>query len=388
MFQLKKTSANPNPTNTDPRTNLPNNYGYIHTLKEDFENLQSGGEKSDEEIKGIPIATPQPNQPIPVAPVTPKIAQSQAGPPPSSINPTESKSPAAIPTGTESAKPIAPGSLGSETFFQTRSPFDEKAEAPKTNIAPAAPSKPKSSVIVTLLILFLFLAIAGGGVYYWWFFIKAPKKEISQPAQKTTPPAKNEQVADTKSSGDLGLQQWALDTQADKIANKLAIERYAKNLADSAVDNKAVEIKLISKDNQPITPQVFGEVFGFQLPVSVSEKLTGDYSLFMTKEHETLHLGAAFKLVSSPGLAESVKSEEASIVQGLQPFYLENAPAEAQISFSFGKYNNADIRYFNFPGPENISFDYTILSNRESSYFLFSTSKNSLRAILDYMSEK
>jgi len=72
----------------------------------------------------------------------------------------------------------------------------------------------------------------------------------------------------------------------------------------------------------------------------------------------------------------------------LKSFYLYKLPADTRLTFNSSKYKNADIRYFNFLSPANTSLDYTVLSNGESSYFIFSSSKNSIRAILDYMSEK
>ena len=385
MFQAKHSLTESNPTNLDPNTTLPNNYGSIRTLKDDIENFKSGKKELSEEPFSQ-TSIPQPLETHPEA--QPKIEAR-----PSSFEQKIS------PSGFSAAqkgrtfpeikkgnqKSDLPSPFGSETFFQTQSPFDEKLEAPKKE-PEKAPSKPSNKLVIVLSLL-LVLAILSGGAYYWWFFVKSPKEESAKTAQKTAVPS-GETATKTETTENQNVKQWSLDLEADKIANKLAIERYVKSLAGTISQNKAVEIKLVSKDNQLVTSQKFSEIFDFTFPLSISDKLTSDYSLFVFYENSESHLGAAFKLSQPGNLAESLKSEEGDLFLNLKSFYLDKLPADIQATFNSSKYKNADIRYFNFPSPPNTSLDYTVLSDKENSYFIFSTSKNSLRAILDYMSEK
>lgn len=388
MFQIKRSPTEPNPTNINTNTALPNNYGHVRTLKDDLANLKS-------EKKETP-AEPLPQPPLP-QPAEIKLADQPtiAAQPPApeqkisltNFSPAQKEKPSeAVGSG---QKNDMPSPFGSETFFQTQSPFDEKAEAPKKE-AGKAPGKSSNKLIIILSSLFV-LAILGGGVSYWWFFMRSPAKE-STPTTPTVPattaqnngtPASTAETAQNQN-----LKQWTLDLESDKIANKLAIERYAKNLAGSASQGKATEVKLFSKDSQPIAPKIFSGIFDFSFPASVSEKLTNDYSLFVSSENDEPRLGAAFKLTQSGNLAESLKSEEKDLFSNLKSFYLDKLPANPQTAFNSSQYKNADIRYLNFPSPANTSLDYTVLSSKENSYFIFSTSKDSLRAILDYMSEK
>jgi flagellar basal body-associated protein FliL len=384
MFQMQRSPNEPNPTNLNSNTALPNNYGSVRTLKDDLAKLKSGKREVPEE--------PLPQSPIPQLPEIhppsqPKTAAQPPAPeknvPLSNINLPQKEN--SLEPGKGSKKSDLPDPFGSETFFQTRSPFDEKAKTPEKK-PEKVPGKSSNKLIIILSFLFI-LALLGGGAYYWWFFMKPSGTETAPTAAETAPrdtaATTNNKVAESPN-----LKQWSLNPEADKIANKLAIERYMKNLAGTASQEKAVEIKLVSEDNQLITPQVFSNIFDFSLPASIFEKMTNDYSLFVSYENSEPRLGAAFKLTQSGNLSESLRSEEGDLFPSLKSFYLDKLPADTQVTFSSSKYKNADIRYFNFLSPANISLDYTVLSGSDSSYFIFSTSKNSIRAILDYMSEK
>lgn len=378
MLKVKHSLTESNPININSDTVSSNNYENIRTLKSDLENLKSGKKDFFEEpVSQSPI--PQTVEVHPQAQsktetVPPSFEQKFSSPETSATL----KEKTFTKTEKENQKKDIPNPFGSETFFQTQSPFEEKIEVLKKE-PEKAPKKFSNKLIFILFSLFIF-AILGSGTYYWWFFMRFPQKES---VQKTLTTADQETTA--KNSN---LKQWSLDLKSDKIANKLTIERYVKNLASEISSEKAVEIKIVSKDNQPIPPEVFSEIFDFTFPISISGKLTSDYSLFVFCENSEPHLGAAFKLTHLDNLAEFLKSEEKDLFFNLKSFYLDKPPADIQTAFNSSKYKNTDIRYFNFPSPTNTSLDYTILSNKENSYFIFSTSKNSLRAILDYMSEK
>ncbi len=381
MFSLKRSSTEPNPTNFDYNTALPNNYGHVRTLKDDLAKFKSGKKEGEEVLEPVSpssLARPAEKEPpntsrVPVPP--PASEQKGALFGSSSVKLTQKEQPVAPENNPQND---IPSSFGSETFFQTQSPFDEKKgiaqkETPRTS------KKSSGKLIVILSSLLIFLAL-GGGFYYWWFFLESPLKK--------TAPKETSTSTQTKTPANSDVEQWIIDPKTDKIANKLAIERYVKNIPPTAAREKALEIKLVSKDNQPIPAEAFSQLFDFVLPASISEKLTSDYSLFVFYENEEPRLGAAFRLTPSDNLASSLKSEEADLFSNLKSFYLDKLPSDTQISFNSGKYKNADIRYFNFASPANTSLDYTVLSGKGNSYFIFSTSKNSIRAILDYMSEK
>lgn len=416
MFQLKRSLVDPNPTNLDPNTALPNMYGKIRTLKKDFEDFKTG--KSDE-MPDQPVEKALNNEPQQVSrpadlkheihPVQSFAAPSENHPQPEKITPV-SPTPKSIPPF-EAALPQrqnlfppkeiktnaeAPNPLGSENFFQEQPAFENVGEELNKKVKESS-SKP-SRRLTTFLAIFLLLIMAGGGFYYWWFYLKSqktvapannPAKPSTKVATSTTTPSQTSsisgQTAQTKNNK---FNQWTIDLSSDKIAAKLAIKRYISDFITSASENDIVESKLVSSDNQPIAPGKFQELFDFNLPSSVSSKLTEEYSIFVKKENGQSRMGAAFKLSQTTGLSESLRSEESSIISGLKSFYLDAALPDVSPVFNSSKYKSADIRYFNFPSISNTSLDYTVISGGENNYFIFATSKETIRSILDYMSGK
>jgi hypothetical protein len=240
--------------------------------------------------------------------------------------------------------------------------------------------------------------LAGGAVYYWWFYLKnqnnatssATSQKSSSPstpgaATNTNASATNEQAAQIK---DTKFKQWTIDLASDKIATKLAIKRYISDFINTSAENDIVEAKLLASDGQPIDPSKFEDLFDFTLPASISGNVTSEYSIFVKKENSQARMGAAFKLSQVTGLSESLKSEEESLVKNLMSFYLDASLPDSTEVFNSSKYKSADIRYFNFASLPDTSLDYTVVSGQNNNYFIFATSKETLRSILDYMSEK
>ena len=227
----------------------------------------------------------------------------------------------------------------------------------------------------------LALAILGGGFYYFWFFIKkSPSQNGTAPtAQTKTVPAPNIQ------SSNKNLRYLNIDASLGKEENQKTFQALAENFLANAVEKDLVEVKVLDKNNQPVAPKDLAASLGFSLPDKLSGNLTNDYSLFMIKENSKIRAGAAFKVSDTTGLLDELGQQEKNLPQQLVPFYLNEAPATTTISFSSSKYKNADIRYFNFPEPPDTSLDYSILTDKQNSYFVFATSKDALRSILDFM---
>lgn len=420
MFPFKK-SQKPNLSNPDSGIAASDTSGTIRTLKKDVENFRSGHAKADDTDENENAATIG----LPTAQVS--QSASPASPPASSnrgeslggLKPKQGESapqqtihdnfpavglPAekkfiqyppkntpqdnlsAMPDNPNSIRQTLPDPFGSNPLFQTESPFSEKRDASPQELLE---SKGKTSRKLAIILSSVLIAAAlGGGFYYWWFFFK--DRASNDPESNQTSIALNGN--DQKKTGDQEnqrLRRWKLDSESDKIAAKLAIGKYAQSFISAGQENELAEIKIVTKNDQPVGSKKFEEIFSFQIPNSISGNLTEEYSLFVMKELSEPKMGAAFKLSAQPpATTQTLKGDEGSIAANLASFYLDKNPNFSQSAFDSSKYKNADIRYSTFPGLINVSFDYTILSDKQNSYFIFSTSKNSLRAILDYMSEK
>jgi hypothetical protein len=377
MFSLKRFLSKSDSTGLDANSSLSKNSNYIRTLEEDLAKPKSGEKEDSIESlsqQGTDFNFPQSTKIEKNYQSKTQLSTSEQNFSLPHFDSSQKESPDK--TKTSELKDKMPSPFGSETFFQTQSPFDEKTNPLQKEQPPQKPNRSSRKLIATFS-LFLIFVLLGGGVYYWWFFIKTPKKTTSS------------NLSETEKNQNQNLRHWTVDLKADKAANKLAIEKNIRDLTESASPGKIMEIKLFSSDNhQVISPQAFSEIFNFKFPMSISNILTNDYSLFISIENNEPRLGAAFKLTTTGGLSESLKNEEEEFFQDLKSFYLDKLPTNSQTIFSSSRYKNADIRYFNFLSPPNTSLDYTVISSNQNSYFIFSTSKNSLRAILDYMSEK
>jgi len=174
-----------------------------------------------------------------------------------------------------------------------------------------------------------------------------------------------------------------VDISQNPTEIKSAIQKFATEFAASASENDLVEVKIVGKDEKPIGKKDFFSGVGVTVPDSVLMKLSEDYSLFARKESGSVRLGFVFKTVTSSGLADEMKNWEPTLETDLAPLYIEQATAGTG-TFSSSQYKNADIRYFNFSSPTDTSLDYSVISN----FLVIGSSKDTTRAILDYMSQK
>ena len=374
QFNTKGSLSDPNPTNVNPNTALPNSHGKVRTLKDDFEDLQNGKIKKEQEllasdaaeVSSLPATAPS----IPTPTYRP-MTEPPKPPEQSSFLPPK-----------ENENKEASNLFGSQSFFNGKSPFEEARQ-------PVLPQKkdeaaPKGNSRKTLTIIFsslLALAVIGGGFYYYWFVIKkAPDQNTVQPPAQTNPV----QSSDAQSSNK-NLRYLNIDTSLGKDANQKVFQDLAENFLADAADNDLVEVKVLGKNNQPLAPKDLEASLGFSLPEKLLLNLTNDYSLFIKKENSEIRTGAAFKLSDTTGLVDDIGQQEKTLPSQLLPFYLKGAPAATVTGFNSSKYKNADIRYFPFPEPSNTSLDYSILTDKQNGYFIFATSKDSLRSILDFM---
>ncbi|MFA5926077.1 MAG: hypothetical protein WC831_04030 [Parcubacteria group bacterium] len=384
MFQFKSKTSNDevNPTNVDPSRALPNSYGKIRTLEEDYKDFKAGNLKKAQEatakIESAPAAaaaTPQPAAPQ---------SQPKADLPNAPATANEKPSP---PFPKDELKNEALNPFGSQSFFNEKSPFegtDAVSSIKKEGDAKKTKANPKKTLTVIFSAV-LMLALIGGGFYYYWFFIK--KTPAENTAEETAPSEKPSQQTEVQPKNG-NLRQINVDISSDKTENQKTLQAFADNFLAGSAENEMIEIKALNKNNQAINPAELETALGLTLPAGLTGKLENDYSLFMKKENSEVRMGAAFKLSAAAGLVETLLQQEKSLPLSLTAFYLNHPPADSAASFSSSKYKNADIRYFNFLSPLNTSFDYSVITDKEKSYLIFATSKYSARSILDYMSEK
>jgi len=226
----------------------------------------------------------------------------------------------------------------------------------------------------------------GGGFYYYWFFVKKPSSQT--PAQET---AETQQAptSQTQNQESKNVRVFLVDPSAGSIEFQKAFQKMTEDFLSGASENELVEARPVDQNNQQIQVKDFISLLSANLPETVTQEFTADnYSLFAKKENGEIRTGLVFKLTEPTGLAGELAQQEKNLPTDLNSLYLNQAVPGAEPAFNSAKYKNADIRYYNFPSPQNTSLDYSVVSGKTSGYLIFATSKNTMHSILDYMSEK
>lgn len=393
MFSLKRTSSQePNPTNANPQTALPNNFGKIRTLREDFDNFQSG---KKEELDDADSSLP-PAQSIPPAPQKTQApeaipAASQIPPsPPKKIEENFSAGPVPqIPqTKISGEKKEISNPFGSENYFSDKSPFEDITKNNQTGATNKPSQKRSGGLVVALLSAFLVLTVSGGGFYYYWFFLKKTA-DVPTTAPVQTPPKDSPQNPPEENISNGKVRALSADLAGGNEAFRMAFQKMASDFISSASENDLIELRPVGKDNRQISAADFISVSSLGLSESIIQKFSpNDYSLFVKKENGEARAGLVFMVSDQTGLSENLLDREKQLPSEIDVVYLgQSVPAEDP-AFSSSKYKNADIRYYNFSGQNNLSLDYTAIKGASGGYLVFATSKETIRSILDYMSEK
>ena len=383
MFQFKNSGLGMKEPDTSNA--LPNTHGKVRTFKEDFENFEKGTPVNDipEEAVAIAPETPKPAaknispKPEPIA-ATPAVPAQETAYPPGS--PFQSV-PTPAPTSSPNSQLPPFKSTPSQSFFAEKPAPGENFSAEHTENKPALPQKKSKSGLLLALTVVLIVAAAGAGFYYYWFNMRNTSPAASStPAAPPAPQAESPAPAEPQNKN---LRNLAVDTSLGQGEVKNSIQKFATDFSSSASENDLVEVKLVGVSGQPIGKKDFFSGAGVTVPDPVLMKLSEDYSLFARKEGGSTRLGFVFKSVTSSGLADEMKNWEPTLPTDLTPLYIDQAPTGTG-TFNSSRYKNADIRYFNFSSPADTSLDYSVISN----FLIIGTSKDSMRAILDYMSQK
>ncbi len=393
MFLPKKSSSQNQP-NAELNTALPNNQGKIRTLKEDFENFQAGRTGIEEKVFPPPSAEikQRAETPLPPPPVQrPQLRPPAPFPPGNSPQPgLEAKLP---PEMSADLKEAAPTPLGTDSYYSGKSPFEELKRVSKTGAAAAPAStslggpaalreKSSGKFLIVLVSSLLILAIIGGGFCYYWFYLR--KSPLPAATQEPTAATQNRQA-----SSNNNVLAFKVDPAAGESEFKQAFKKTADDFLPAASENDLAELRPAGKDGQQVATSDFLALFSITLPEEITQVFSGnDYSLFAKKENGEVRAGLVFKLTDSTGLAEKLNQQEKNLPLEISSLYLGPSPTGAEPSFNSSQYKNADIRYYNFSSPANTSLDYSVIRGKDGGYLIFGTSKNTIRSILDYMSEK
>jgi len=396
MFNLKSSFFGEKSEDKAQNTALPNSFGKVRTLKEDLENFQSGKKEEEEVVtQGNPFSQ---NQQAPAAatlssgsrtapPFSPSASPS---PPPS---PPISSQSAAFSEKNPSMEPEKknenpfPGSLGSSSYFE-RSPFENVKPVEESKPVEAAASpKSNSKTLIIVLSSVVAVALLGGGFYYW-FVVRKPSagSGVSMPPQNMSPVA-TPQAPEKKEPENKNLKILNIDSSAGSEGLKKGIETLASEFIASSSEN-IIEVNVLDTSSKAVKVKDFLTILSSDFPAALSDRFADNYTIFVFKDGSEARLGAVFELSKPEGMQEELTQQEKTLPLKFKLLYTNQAPSDTEVAFGSSQYNGANIRFANFPSLQNVSFDYSVVKGKQFSYFIVSTSKNTTRAILDYMAGK
>ncbi|MFA5872033.1 MAG: hypothetical protein WC858_04955 [Parcubacteria group bacterium] len=408
MFQFGNSRSDTN--NAPEGSALPNFYGKIRTLKEDYENFKKGVTSSEEDQPDSSAqkgATSGSGETLNIESNGSSIVPAPAPAPPSSTNlksaeeqnpflaKIEAEESHYAEASTNTLSPQAPNSPQIQPPFAEKTDYGESTNNLPGQVESASTPKKKNKLTIVIIIIVLLLVLLGGGAYYW-FFLRHSAEEggnVQKTPQTTTDT--NDTSAQKQQSLDIILNAnnpkqsgLGVDISSGSAAIKAELDEYVTEFSRNSSEGDLVELTLVDKSNHSklISSSDFISGFGLSIPADLSKLLSGDFSLFVAKENSQINMGIVFQVSDKTAAAQELTAQEQALVSAFKPLYIGKSVIFSSTAFSSSKYKNADIRYINSSSTDN-SLDYSIIQDsvKNSSYLIVTTSKDQMRSVLDYI---
>jgi hypothetical protein len=256
----------------------------------------------------------------------------------------------------------------------------------------------KSSVFgKTLFITAIILVVAAfafGGYYFWNTRVsnnQASITEESEVASNQALPSETASEIVTEPPTEITPSQFSqsnpnylpidIGTATADSISKLFIEK-ASEVKDSG-SITPVEFIVTDTNNDPVSFSAFNYISGMKLPVNILTSLGDKFSLYFFNDNGNMRMGMATEMKDKDKVTSGMQNEESSLVADLSPLFMGMAIKDTDKIFKNSTYNNFSIRYNNLDDQNLTSLDYNITDK----YLVIGTSKQTLRSMLDKISE-
>lgn len=231
-----------------------------------------------------------------------------------------------------------------------------------------------AAVIITILALI----IAG---YYFWITRK-PQESVLQP----------QDIEETESNIQINQEEPLkeppryLSVDIENSSAESIKQLFVKTAAEVKESESASPAEFILSDtnNNPVAFPIFAITSGINLPPNVLSNLEENFSLYFYNDEGNSRLGLAVKLKDREKINSEIALEEKNLVNDLSLFFMDNAVEEKNKTFSSSQHGDFQIRYVNLNQANNLSLDYAVTEN----YLVIGTSKNTLRAVLEELTQE
>ncbi len=368
-FYLKDKMENSNNNNnSNNSTNSLPEYK-IRTMESDIDKLERGLNLPPEELPIVvtpkPVEVPPVPKPVkvsvPIEVSVPKIEPKKSPlpeiedfivptpPPQSKIVPPAGGIPTGV--GKELKKDLKIKQLKTENIFDSEIKTDRK-----------------NSLLIVLGVILLAVVILG---FFYWRGLKAEPVPVPTPIDNGLQiPKSSISVENTKILKIENNISLLILLEDELKIEPLKTFRRIVPIKNSPTDGKEEVLSLsdlVKELNISIYPYVLSE-------------FKNNYTLVLYGQEENeKRFGLIIETNNSNNLKEQLRFWEKTMVENLYNLFLGKQPTiPANKNFVDSEYNRVSIRFINFPNPD-VSIDYAVLNN----LFILSTSKESIRAIID-----
>ena len=296
---------------------------------------------------------------------------------------------------------IAPKEFA-EAMTQDKATLEEQRKKVE-ELTNAKPEKPGRLKLIISIIAIVSIVLIIGGSLYWWFFIREPD---DTPPTGTHLACQDLQCVEVQGEGanlcqvdsDCGptiQPPTALihidetetinvsEDETDTIYNKL-VSAATKSQSNGTI--RRVLVRVNGAEAKYLTLDELIQSLGITLPFTGGS--AADYTLIFYSQAEGNRLGIIINTAiagsTTEELRQILRGQEAVMKDTLKPLFLgAAAPDPASAEFLDNTYNEAAVRYLNFPDP-SLTYDYAIVGNK----FIITTSRDSIYAVIDKIAEE
>ncbi len=229
----------------------------------------------------------------------------------------------------------------------------------------------------------LTLTLAGG--LFWYFVMRESESQVPAP---TTPP---QVIIETTPVVQVEEPPYSVenpnylpfDTETVTVTGFQELLKQASARMLEANMGQPVEFYLTDKNNNPIAFSRFAYLMNIEVKPEFLAQFDEKFSLFLYNDVGQARIG----LMLSPLPAATAlfgTQREGSIPSAFGALLYEGIPVPKEVTFRSGTYQEQAVRYVNIDASKNISFDHAVTKTK----WIIGTSKDTLRAILDAVSEK
>ena len=230
------------------------------------------------------------------------------------------------------------------------------------------------------------LTLALAGVLVWYFIMREPDPEAPTPE---TPPQVNigfdpvVQVEEPPYSVE-NPNYLTFDTETVTVAGFQELLRQTSTRMIEANMGQPVEFYLTDKNNNPVAFSRFVYLMNIGLNSEFLAQFDEKFSLFLYNDAGQARIGLMLSPLPAAIAALFEAQKEGSIPAAFGALLYEGIIVPKDVTFRSGTYQEQTVRYVNIDASKNISFDHAVTKTK----WFIGTSKDTLRAMLDVVSEK